>query len=360
MGKKKKTRKEKYATVYPIVSHWSQFMRWFLLVAIIGFIFLAYQFYSQNPTHPYWQIGDVILWVVLSILLVGSILALFGLKKYTITEETITISNYWHKVIRIIDRKDLLAYYEDINKNKNDVVTSRTLRIKTKDVSIKINSTYYNNYKELKNELRKGLVKDKKGEMQSAKRWTLGFGIGMILFSTLLFYVSNPFSSTAVASEDYTFMNGTVKNIIFKTHRSRKSRTSYSVNLRIKDASDFVFKLSDNIWSKDALQITSRFLKKGDPISIAIKKDDYLKKILKTSPLSFWDKHSNYGFISFVAVSRENRVILDLNTYISLKNQPPGFWSYLGIGFLILVFLFGCFLIYLVFEKDKRKNLSAN
>lgn len=353
MGGKKKTRKEKYATKYPIVSHWSQFMRWFLLIAIIGFIFLSYQFYTHNPTHKYWQIGDVMLWIALSILLVGSTLALFGLKKYTITEETITISNYWHKVIRIIDRKDLIAYYEDINKNKNDVVTSKTLRIKTKDESIKINSTYYNNYKELKTELKKGLVKDKKGEMQSAKRWTLGFGIGMILFLALLFYVSqNPLNTTPVSSEDYVFVNGELRNIKFETHRSSKSSTSYSVSLKIKEAPDFVFKLSDHIWSKDSLQLTSQFFKNGDSISIAIKKDAYLKKILKTSPLSFWDKHSNYGFIGFVAASRENRVILDLNTYIGLKNKPSGFWSYLGFGFLILVFLFGCLLIYLVFEKD--------
>jgi len=90
MGKekdKKKTRKEKQLEAqYPIVSHWSQFMRWFLLIAILGFIFLAYQFYSHNPTHKYWQIGDVILWIALLAILVGSILALFGLKKYTITE----------------------------------------------------------------------------------------------------------------------------------------------------------------------------------------------------------------------------------------------------------------------------------
>jgi hypothetical protein len=203
---KKKTREQKDATKYPLVSYWSQFMRWFLLIAIIGLIIVAHQFYTHNPEHKYWQIGDVVLWIGLSVILISSITALFGQKKYTITKETLIISNYFHWVTSIISRSNLLSYYEDLNKNKNDVITSRTLRIKTSSKSIKINSNYYNNYKELKNELKKGLIKDKEGELRNAKTWTLGFGIGMILFSTLIIVFSvNPFKLVEKKKAEYFF-----------------------------------------------------------------------------------------------------------------------------------------------------------
>jgi hypothetical protein len=291
-------------------------------------------------------------------MLLSSIVALFGLKKYTITESTLTISNYWHRVTSIISRSDLLSYYEDLHKDKNENVTGRTLRIKTTTDKINIRSYYYNNYEQLKIELIKGLNKDEAGELRSAKRWVIGFGVFFILFPGLLLSATwnDEFSNHEISNQDFIFIDGTVKSIIYAEHSRNKGRTTnYSIQLKLNEVGDFTFKMNDNIWSGEALKLTSQFFSAGDSISIALSKEDYSKKVSQISRLDFLDKHNNYQWIPFAAVNKNNNNILSLQTYINLKNEPAGFWTLLGAGFLILIFTAGCFFIYIAIDHKPKK-----
>lgn len=357
MGKKKKTRKEKYATVYPIVSHWSQFMRWFLLVAIIGMIVLGYLFYTTNPVHRYWQIADVLMSSILTVFLLSCILALFGLKKYTITEETITISDYWHRKIRVLNRDELLGHFETVHLDKNENTSGKTLVITTAGRPIKISSYYYNNYSEIKHELIKGLKIDKDAEDKSTKRWVIRLGIIVFLFSIVLLSISySDFNSPPLSRDSFTFVNGTISKIEYDVSSSNKGRTkNHSIKLRLNEEPEFLFKMGDKVWSGASLRQAVSYFNTGDSISIAVLNQTFNKKITKTDSLDFWDKHNHYHHISFAAIYKGNEIILPLKTYIEEENKPADFGDYIGLGFGLVVLIFGLILIIVPIYQDFGK-----
>lgn len=355
MSKKKKTRKEKYATEYPIVSQWSQSMRWFLAIASIGLIVIGCLFYTHNPQHRYWQIADMMMWLILASFLIFSLLALFGIKKYIITENTLTVRNYWHRAIRVLNRNELLGYFENTNKDKNENTTGKTLVITTAGRPIKISSYYYNNYGHLKNELIKGLKRDKEAENKSIKGWGLRACIFIIIVAGgLLTFQVKDYDAPPINKNDFTILDGNVEHIEFMTRGSRP--TSYSIELKLEKNPEFTFKMSDKVWNKESLKKTTKLFTQGDPISIAIRKEHHNKKITKTDSLDFWDKHNRFHIIRIASISKGDNIILPLNSYIEEENAPFGFGDYFVVAFALVMLSIGLYLMYIVLTHKSNSS----
>lgn len=340
---------KKHPIEYPVHSIWSQWWRWFMLLALIGFILLGYAIFKEQPARIYWQIGDVIMYLISGGLVLLAGFGLFGMKSYEVTANEVIIRNYFLKIIRKIPRSEFDAWYEIEYEDKQGDITSKELTLLTKhNKKVQINSSYYVNYGQLKNALTKGLKKNKGGESKVLRRWSLVIGILFIGFALLLFLNSDIQKSETKTREDYGLINGTIENISIESH-GRKHR-SYSLEILVKEYPDFTFKMSTKIWSLRTLKMAKSKLSVGDGIRLAIDKDAYNKKISKTAELSFWDKHSHYHLISYVGLYKGDEMLLPLSDYLVATNEPNTKSDNVLIIIIVAVFAaFGGLVFYLGF-----------
>ncbi len=313
--------KNKNQIEYPIHSIWSQWWRWFMLLALIGFILLAYGFYVQQPLRVYWQIGDVLIYIIAGGLVLLAAIGLFGLKSYEITEHDVIIRNYFLKIIRKIPHSEFDSWYEIEYEDKQGNITSKKLTLITKhNKKVQINSSYYVNYGQLKNALIKGLKCRKSAENKMLRSWGVVAGSLFTGFALLLFLNSDIQKSETKTREDFELIKGTIENISIESH-GRKHR-SYSLEILLKEYPDFTFKMSDNIWHLRTLKVAKNKLNVSDEVVLSIDKEAYNKKITKTTDLTFWDKHSHYHLISFAGLYKGDEKLLPLSDYIVAVNEP--------------------------------------
>jgi len=329
--------KNKNQLAYPIHSIWSQWWRWFMLLALIGFILLAYGFYVQQPLRVYWQIGDVLIYIIAGGLVLLAAIGLFGMKSYEITEHDVIIRNYFLKIIRKIPRFEFDSWYEIEYEDKQGNITSKELTLITKhNKKVQINSSYCLNYGQLKNVLIKGLKKNKSGENKILRRWSILAGTFFIGFALLLFLNSDIQKLETKTREDFEIINGTIKSINIESHG--KKHRSYSLEILVKEYPDFTFKMSTKIWSLRTLKMAKSKLSVGDGIRLAIDKEAYNKKISKTAKLTFWDKHSHYHLISFAGLYKGEQMLLPLSDYLVGVNEPNSKSDNVLVIVIVLVF----------------------
>ena len=332
----KKTKKEKHPFKYPVHSIWSQWWRWFMLLALIGFILLAYGFYKQQPLRVYWQISDVLIYLIAGGLVLLAGIGLFGMTSYEVTEDETIIRNYINRIIRKIPKSEFDSWYEIEYKDKHGDITSKELTLLTKhNKKVQINSSYYVNYGQLKNALTRGLKKNKGDESKVFKRWAVGIGSLFIGFALLVLLNSDIKKSETKTREDFEIINGTIKSISIESH-GRKHR-SYSLEILVKEYPDFTFKMSTKIWSLRTLKMANSKLSVGEGIRLAIDKEAYNKKISKTAKLSFWDKHSHYHLISFAGLYKGDEMLLPLSDYIVAVNESTNQSDTILIGLSVFL-----------------------
>ena len=80
--------------------------------------------------------------------------------------------------------------------------------------------------------------------------------------------------------------------------------------------------------------------KKGDTLTVSIKKEDYEKKLIKTKPLDFFDKSIYNSDIGVFSLSNKGKTYLSVAHYESelLENQDIGYYIFGGIGIFLLLF----------------------
>lgn len=316
----KKRKKDKQQVEFPVYSILSQWWRWFMFLALIGFILLAYGFYKQQPLRVYWQISDVLIYLIAAGLVLLAGFGLFSMKSYEITENEVVVRNYFDRIIRKIPKSEFDSWNEIEYEDKQGDITSKELTLITKhNKKVQINSSYYVNYGQLKNALTKGLKRNKEGESKVLKRWAVGIGSLFIGFALLLFLNSDIQKSKTKTREDFELIKGTIENISIESHGSK--HPSYTLEILVKEYPDFTFKMNTKIWSLRTLKMAKSKLSIGEGIRLAINGEAYNKKISKTADLSFWDKHSHYHLISFAGLYKGDEMLLPLSDYIVAVNE---------------------------------------
>lgn len=349
-------KKTKIEVQYPIHSVWNQKVRWFSLIALIGFVLLAYALLNDQPTRTYWQIGDVILYLIATSLVLLAAFSLFVLKSYEITENEIIVRNYFYKKRRSIPRQAITSWHEIENEDKNGNITSKslTLHCKPPHKRIKMDSTYFVNYGTLKKVLTKGISKNEKAEESVYRFWSIGIGLLFLCFGFLL--LPNFGKKPVLSKSDFEYVEGQlVQHRI--TSSGRKHKT-YHLEIGIAEYPEFTFKMNDDVWVASELNRVNQALLTGENIKLAIKKVSYDKKIKRTTPLTFWDKHSGYYGISFYGIYKSSEMLLPLSYTLPALQEPKDNWN-LGFDIVILLLFWGfaILLFYLGFaNRTKAKS----
>ena len=159
------------------------------------------------------------------------------------------------------------------------------------------------------------------------------FLVGLFsLYISLRFYIDK---SEEVFIKDLTTLTDVISN---KVEIHKGSKGSKSIFLYFKNYSDFQFQISGIAYSA---MNTDKFIdnvKQGDTISVAIKTDEFHKKIIKEKELGFYDKSVNYGIISVFELSDKNLNYLDLYDYNkqNISDKPWGIGMYGLLGFFLI------------------------
>jgi hypothetical protein len=107
------------------------------------------------------------------------------------------------------------------------------------------------------------------------------------------------------------------------------------ITLHLKSYTDFSFvnRLPYRCFEFDALSTIDI----KDSVTIFVCKEEYEQKLLKTQPLSFWNKHIEYSKIAVYGVETETEICIDKEDYLK-RNRPDDLLQH------IAVFLLNCFL----------------
>lgn len=115
------------------------------------------------------------------------------------------------------------------------------------------------------------------------------------------------------------------------------------IKLRKYSAFYFTFKGS-HITNKKSEEFNEK-VKKGDFITIIISKSEYLKKIRKTQPLSFWDKYLHFDDIKIYDLSINSIKYLSIEEQqVKARNERYGFGFWFLLVFSIPIIVFGLLL----------------
>lgn len=116
---------------------------------------------------------------------------------------------------------------------------------------------------------------------------------------------------------------------------TNSSSRGAKTRIKLTKYPDFNFAFKGSYISNQKSEEYNSNVKKGDSISIIIIKSEYLKKIEKKLPLTFWDKHLDYEDIRIYDLTINNIRYLrleDLQTNAKNKRYGFGFWITLIIS----------------------------
>ena len=114
-----------------------------------------------------------------------------------------------------------------------------------------------------------------------------------------------------------------------------KRKSSRWVNIKTNEYPTFVFELAGNsFYAANSQQFVDN-VGKEDTIEIDILTDTYEKKLIKTKPLTFWDRTVNYNLITICGLRDNNQTYLTLNDLNNEKKSDStswGFWLFIIVG----------------------------
>lgn len=177
---------------------------------------------------------------------------------------------------------------------------------------IKLNSFDYNNFEEvkwkiIKNKPQNNILKEKINRKEKIK-----FSIILTLASILFFYISSQFyKDDSLTKNDVCVIKGTLSDDIKIKH----GKKSNSIIFKLKEQPDFKFKIGTLAFKETYYKDLINDFKKGDEIYLTIEKDQYNKKISKTTQMSSWEKYTYYELIAVVEVDNNGFKYLSLSDY---------------------------------------------
>ncbi len=238
-------------------------------------------------------------------------------------------------------RLDEIENWSEIKKTK-DTDTWKELTLYTKNSCYVISSQSYSNY----SKLRIHLVSKKKKIRQRKISFSKTTSIALIILSLIasLFFFSESHKTYNKKNKEWTpneieKINGTIGNHVELTTNNHKRGYTISIEIHLIEYPNFTFQLNQATLSKTDITGILVNLKKADPVSLGIMKQDFLEKISQEGPLSFWQKNSVFSNIRIIEFSSQEKEYLTLKNY-NLANHSDWVLPFLFFFTLGLTCLF--------------------
>jgi hypothetical protein len=256
---------------------------------------------------------------------------------YIYTDKIITKSIFGYKK-GTIPIKNLISWSEVERKSKNS--SWHELIFFTDKSKFSINSKDHENYPKLKEKLTKDLPQDTI-EVKKSNIWKiipiLMFGlVSLALFNSVYDY--SHLRNNFLKESDLTTIND---ELINEPKIIKESKGHRSIDIKLKSTPKFTFDISEETYHAMHASDFVKDTKIGDSISIKVLKEDYDKKIVKKTPLTFLDTQG-YTIIKVYEVKYKNKTYLNLSNYnLALEDNEPLYWfsGLLGIFFLFLTII---------------------
>lgn len=192
----------------------------------------------------------------------------------------------------------------------------------------------------------------KKNKLSTSNFYPLLFGIVLLVIGLLLIqsiWIGRSKSIIKLQNQDYVEISGIIKNKPIN-HRGRGMYTKF----KIDKYSDFFFEFYGLNLNKHLSNKFNQEVKKGDSLKILIKEIDYKKKLERTLPLDFFNKHFKYEKIKIFDLYINDFHYIDLEQTIQ-KNisgrYDIGFWVSLLVSIVFVPL--GLFIVITTIKKLK-------
>lgn len=280
----------------------------YIFLLILGFLFfstISYFLLDNAFSLEYPQLIPLLLGIFFSVFAIVSLYALATLKHYEIKDGKLYIKSITNQTAKFINITDIRDYNEIVKSNK--YFSWYDLTLFTRSENIRISSNLITDYNSLKHYITYGKEQNIDSKYNWEYRNNKKFGIGFVLFSTIvlsvLFYAQFR-NDTSVTNYSFQKIEGRVaKHLkIF----GKDSEESFKVKL--KEFPDFTFEISEmNFYYTNPNELVLNIYK-NDLVELEILSSTYNKKIAKTEDLSFWEKAINYGYIKAYSLKVNNSI----------------------------------------------------
>lgn len=206
---------------------------------------------------------------------------------------------------------------------------------------IKLNSFDYDNFEEIKWKIIKNKAQNNILKERLDRKEKIKFSIILTLAGILFFYISSQFyKDDSLTKNDVCVIKGTLSDDI----KLKRSKNSKSLIFKLENMPDFKFKIGTLAFEETYYEDLLNDFKKGSEIYLTIEKDQYNKKISKTTQMSSWEKYTHYETIGIVEVDNNDFKYLSLSDYnkTNRSNNIGGliFFSICGLVSMTAAILF--------------------
>ncbi len=318
----------------------NNFKQYFLILLFGGLGFVAIGIYLatsfSNSKYPdLFGLGLGAFFLILGLISLYSILVNFN--TITIYQDRFEVKSILGFIRRTIYLNEII-YWTEIKK-ETKTLKWFDLTIVSKNSKQKISSSIYLNYDGLKSLITKGKKRNSQNEKLVKSKVAKYFGYGFIAFGLLslygAYYVYQNRYSQEVPQETLIISD----IIINKAEIKKGSKGSRHIHILLKKYPEFIFSISGVALSATYASDFENQVKIGDTLKVEISKDIYLKKIAKSKELEFWDKYSNYSFISILGLSYKESTYL---TYDDLIKEDKSDSSFV----IVFILIFALYMFY--------------
>ncbi len=324
----------------------NSFVTYFLILLLggLGMFWGCYALISEAISSPYPQLLDVSFGIFFGVLGFLSIIGIYHLDSILIYSDCVKVKSIFGNTKKTIFLDEITSWTEIEKENKHNRWTELTLY--TERTKLKLSSSIYDNYPEL----RRTLVRGKRRDFDREKKWSnrnnLYYAIGFAILGGVFLYLGYDCYATKDKEVIYSDLHTITDVITNKVEIQKRRKGSSWIRINLKSYPSFNFDIDGLAYSATYASEYVANVKVGDTLYVDIRKDDYQMKLTKEKPLGFWDKTINYSIIPVYELRDKNLTYLSLLGYNGEHKSDTsfGFWVYGLVGAFFFgtgIYLFG-------------------
>ncbi len=283
-----------------------------LAVGFIGAGLASYFLIEKSLSFRYYQIGGLVVGLFFGMLSLSTLIAIFLIDNLKLFDDKLVVSSPLGFVTRTINLSDITKWTEI--KKETKYTKWKDLIIFYGDKKYTISSSGYKNYKQIKHHIVDGKRKDE----TEAKNW-----LTRVALRNSIFLILSGLLALCGAFSLYTYQFGgldenviTIGAIVDKSSKGKRS-----VEIFVREYPEFKFSISGVAYSEMYKTDYLESVNPGDSIYVTIDESVARKKLLRTLPLDYLDKHYGWNRINVYALRDERSNYLSQNDYSQSKQK---------------------------------------
>jgi len=283
-----------------------------LALGFIGAGLASYFLIEKSLSLLYYQIAGLTLGIIFGIFSLSCLIAVFLIDNLKLFDDKIVVGSTLGFVKRTIFLKDITKWTQI--KKETKYTQWKDVIIFYGDKKYTISSAGYKNYKEIKLHI----VNGKKNDKSEAEKW-----LNRIAFRDSILFILAGLLALCGAFSLYTYQFGgldenviTIGAIVDKSSKGKRS-----VEVFLKQYPEFKFTISGVAYSEMYKADYWESVAEGDSLYLTIDESVARKKIFRTLPLEYLDKHYGWDRISVYALRDKRNNYLTQNDYSKSKRK---------------------------------------